>query len=77
LELLHKDYPFEDDEEQERDALINNVYDTIQYFMSQYDFSAPNDQDDEGSPGVQPWAIMYKISTCYNKLLLTYKFVLK
>jgi hypothetical protein len=51
--LLHKDYPFGDDEEQERDTLINNVYDTTQYFMSQYDFSVVNDQDDEGSPSTQ------------------------
>jgi hypothetical protein len=54
LELLHKDYPFGDDEEHEWDALINNAYDFAQYFMSQYDFSMANDQDDEGSPGAQP-----------------------
>jgi hypothetical protein len=51
--LLRKDYPFGDDQEQERDTLINNVYDTTQYFMSQYDFSVVNDQDDEGSPSTQ------------------------
>jgi hypothetical protein len=49
-----EDYPFEDDEEQEWDALINIMYDTAQYFVSQYDFSVVNDQDDEGSPGAQP-----------------------
>jgi hypothetical protein len=32
-----RDFPFDNDEEQ--DALIDNVYDTAQYFMSQYDFS--------------------------------------
>jgi hypothetical protein len=48
-ELLHKDFPFADDEE--RDALIESIYDTAQHFMSQYDFSVVNDQDDNGSPG--------------------------
>jgi hypothetical protein len=48
LELLRKDYPFEDDEE--RDTLIDNVFETAQYFVSQYDFSVVNDQD---SPGAQ------------------------
>jgi hypothetical protein len=47
-ELLHRDFPFADDEE--RDALIDSVYDTAQYFMSQYDFSVVHDQDDNGSP---------------------------
>jgi hypothetical protein len=47
-ELLHRDFPFADDEE--RDALIDSVYDTAQYFVSQYDFSVVNDQDDNGSP---------------------------
>jgi hypothetical protein len=48
LELLRKDYPFEDDEE--RDMLIDNVFETAQYFVSQYDFSVVNDQD---SPDAQ------------------------
>jgi hypothetical protein len=48
LELLRKDYPFEDDEE--RDTLIDNVFETAQYFVSQYDFSVVNDQD---SPDAQ------------------------
>jgi hypothetical protein len=43
LELLRKDYPFGDDEEQEWDALINNMYNIAQYFVSQYDFSVAND----------------------------------
>jgi hypothetical protein len=36
-----------DEEEVERDPLINIVYDAAQYFMSQHDFSVANDQDDE------------------------------
>jgi hypothetical protein len=48
-ELLHRDFPFADDEE--RDALIDSVYDTAQHFVSQYDFSVVNDQDDNGSHG--------------------------
>jgi hypothetical protein len=50
-EVLCKDYPFEDDDEQ--DSLIDSMYDTAQYFVSQYDFSVFNDQGDEGSPGTQ------------------------
>jgi hypothetical protein len=49
IELLHRDYPFEDDDEQ--DTLIDSMYETAQHFVSQYDFSIVNDQDDEGSPG--------------------------
>jgi hypothetical protein len=49
LELLRKDYPFEEDEEKERDGLIDSVYETAQYFVSQYDFSVVNDQGDEGT----------------------------
>jgi hypothetical protein len=52
IELLHRDYPFEDDDEQ--DTLIDSMYETAQHFVSQYDFSKVNDQDDEGSPGAQP-----------------------
>jgi hypothetical protein len=48
-ELLHRDFPFDDEEEQ--DALIDSVYDTAQHFMSQYDFSVLKDLDDNGSPG--------------------------
>jgi hypothetical protein len=48
-ELLHRDFPFADDEE--RDALIDSVCDTAHHFVSQYDFSVVNDQDDNGSPG--------------------------
>jgi hypothetical protein len=48
IELLRRNFPFADDEE--RDALIDNVYDTVHHFVSQYDFSTVNDQDDNGSP---------------------------
>jgi hypothetical protein len=48
-ELLRRDFPFDDDEEW--DALIDSVYDTAQHFVSQYDFSTVNDQDDNGSRG--------------------------
>jgi hypothetical protein len=50
-ELLHRDYPFEEDEE--RDALIDSLYETAQYFVTQYDFSVINDSNDEGSLGAQ------------------------
>jgi hypothetical protein len=50
-ELLCKDYPFEEDEEQ--DILIESIFDTAQFFVSQYDFSVVNDQDDQGSPCTQ------------------------
>jgi hypothetical protein len=46
-ELLRTDYPFDDDEKW--DALIDSEYDTTQHFVSQYDFSVVNDQDDRGS----------------------------
>jgi hypothetical protein len=39
--LLCRDYPFDDDDE--RDTLIDNVYDTAKHFVSQYDFSVAND----------------------------------
>jgi hypothetical protein len=41
IELLRRDYPFDDHEE--RDTLIDSVYDIAHYFMSQYDFSVFND----------------------------------
>jgi hypothetical protein len=49
IEQLQRDFPFDNDEE--RDALIDSIYDTTQHFMSQYDFSVINDSDDNGSPG--------------------------
>jgi hypothetical protein len=48
IELLHRDYPLEDDDE--RDTLLDSVYDIAHHFVSQYDFSIVNDQDDMGSP---------------------------
>jgi hypothetical protein len=45
---LQRDFPFDNDER--RDALVNNVYDTAQHFVSQYDFSVLNESDDNGSP---------------------------
>jgi hypothetical protein len=53
-ELLHKDYPFGDDDEHEWDVLRTSVYDTTQYFVSQYNFSMANEQEGDGSPGAQP-----------------------
>jgi hypothetical protein len=47
-EKLRRDFSFDDDEE--RDALIDSVYDTAQHFMSQYDSFVANDHDDNGSP---------------------------
>jgi hypothetical protein len=46
---LQRDFPFDNDEE--RDALVDSVYDTAQYFVFQYDFSVTNESDDSGSPG--------------------------
>jgi 6-pyruvoyl-tetrahydropterin synthase len=51
IELLCRDFPFDDDEEW--DALIDSVDNTVEHFVSQYDFSVVNDQDDNGSPGAQ------------------------
>jgi hypothetical protein len=50
-EQLRRDFPFDNDEE--RDVLVESVYDTTQHFVSQYDFSAINDPDDNGSPSGQ------------------------
>jgi hypothetical protein len=41
IELLHRDYPLDNDDEQ--DTLIDSVYDTAQFFVSQNDFSIAND----------------------------------
>jgi hypothetical protein len=48
VEKLRRHFPFDNDEEQ--DALVHSVYDTAQYFVSQYDFSVTNELDDNGSP---------------------------
>jgi hypothetical protein len=50
-ELLGKDYPFDEDEEQ--DTVIDSVYETAQYIVSQYNFFVINDQSDEDSSGTQ------------------------
>jgi hypothetical protein len=36
--------------EVERQALVDSVYDTTQYFVSLYDFSALTESDDNNSP---------------------------
>jgi hypothetical protein len=40
-EKLWRDFPFDNDEE--RDALVDSVYDTTQYFVSEYNFSLLNE----------------------------------
>jgi hypothetical protein len=46
-EILRRDFPINDEE---RDTLVDSVYDTAQYFVSQYDFSILNESDDNTSP---------------------------
>jgi hypothetical protein len=48
-EQLRRDFPFDNDDD-ERDTLINSVYGTAQYFVSRYVFFVVNDHDDNGSP---------------------------
>jgi hypothetical protein len=45
---LRRYFPFDNDED--RDALKDSVYDTTQHFVSPYNFFIVNDQDDNGSP---------------------------
>jgi hypothetical protein len=47
-EILQRDFPINDDE---RDALVDSVNDTTQYFVYQYDFSLLDESDDNASPG--------------------------
>jgi hypothetical protein len=47
-EKLRRDFPF--NTEEERDTLVDSVYDAAQYFVSQYDFSVLNESNDGGSP---------------------------
>jgi hypothetical protein len=47
-EILRRDFPINDEE---WDALVDSVYDTTQYFVSQYDFSVLAESDDNASPG--------------------------
>jgi hypothetical protein len=49
VEILRRDFSIT---EVERDALVDSVYDTAQYFVSQYDFSLLNESDDNASPSV-------------------------
>jgi hypothetical protein len=46
-EILRWDFPIND---LKRDALVDSVYDTTQYFTSQYDFSVLSESDDNASP---------------------------
>jgi Skp family chaperone for outer membrane proteins len=47
VEILQRDFPINDEE---RDALVDSIYDTAQYFASQYDFSILVESDDNASP---------------------------
>jgi hypothetical protein len=47
-EILRRDFPINDEE---RDALVDNVYDTTQYFVAEYDFFVLAESDDNASPG--------------------------
>jgi hypothetical protein len=47
-EKLRWDFLFVNDEE--RDALVDSVYDTAQHLVSQYDFFVLNESDDNGTP---------------------------
>jgi hypothetical protein len=46
--ILRRDFPINDEE---WDVLVDSVYDTTQYFVSQYDFSVLAESDDNASPG--------------------------
>jgi hypothetical protein len=48
VEILQRDFLINDEE---RDALVDGVYDTAQYFVSQYDFFVLYEPDDNTSPG--------------------------
>jgi hypothetical protein len=47
-EILCRDFTIN---EVEREALVDSVYDTAQYFVSMYVFSAFAELDDNNSPG--------------------------
>jgi hypothetical protein len=47
-EILQRDFSIN---EVEREALVDSAYDTAHYFVSQYDFSALTESDDNASPG--------------------------
>jgi hypothetical protein len=46
-ELIHKEYQCKDDDE--RDALIEGVFDAAKHFIFEYDFSVANNQDSPGA----------------------------
>jgi hypothetical protein len=48
-EILRRNFTIN---EVERDALVDSVYDTAQYFVSLYDFSVLAKLDDNNSPSV-------------------------
>jgi hypothetical protein len=48
VEILQRDFSIND---VERDALVDSVYDTAQYFVFQYEYSVLTESDDNGSPG--------------------------
>jgi hypothetical protein len=47
-EILRRNFSIN---EVERDALVDSIYDTAHYFISQYDFSVLNESDDNDSHG--------------------------
>jgi hypothetical protein len=47
-EIHWRDFSIDD---VEWDALVDSVYDTVHYFVSQYDFSVLVESDDNGSAG--------------------------
>jgi hypothetical protein len=48
-EILQKDFMVDD---ARREALVDSAYDTAQYFVSLYDFSALVESDDNASPDI-------------------------
>jgi hypothetical protein len=46
-ELIRKEYQCKDDDE--RDALIEGVFDAAKHFIFEYDFSVANNQDSPGA----------------------------
>jgi hypothetical protein len=47
-EILRKDFTVDDTE---RQALVDSAFDTVQYFVSLYDFSMLAESNDNASPG--------------------------
>jgi hypothetical protein len=47
VEILRRDFPISGEE---RDALVDSVYDVAQYFVSQYDFSILTESDGNANP---------------------------